>query len=85
MKISAPSYSAAIFTFYTQPSQGTVTVYVKSTKSQDASATFNHVFDAAGHSPSMSFSIDAGTDYYVYLKGNTHPITGTLSYTKTTA
>lgn len=85
MTISAPSNSAAIFSFYTIPSQGTVTVYIKPTKSPYANAEFNHVFDSTGHAPTMDFSINAGTTYYVYLKGDTSPISGTMNYSKTTA
>lgn len=82
--ISAPSNSAAIFSFNTVPSKGSVTLYVKPTKSAGASATYNRVFDSAGHAPALDFSINAGTTYYIYLKGSTSGISGTMSYSKTT-
>lgn len=83
--ISAPSNSAAIFSFYTIPSKGTVTLYVKATNSAGASATYNRVFDSTGHAPALNFSINAGTTYYIYLKGSTSGISGTMNYSKTTA
>lgn len=85
ISISAPSNSAAIFSFHTIPSDGTVTMYVKPTNSAGASATYHRVFDSTGHAPSLDFSINAGTTYYIYLKANISGISGTMNYSKTTA
>lgn len=83
--ISAPSNSAALFSFYTRPSKGIVTMYVKASKSQYASAIYSSSFDSTGHAPTFDFSMNSGTTYYIYLKGNMAGISGTMNYTKTTA
>ncbi len=83
--ISAPSNSAAIYTFRTVPSQGTVTMYIKTSMSQTGTGIANHFFDAGGHSSPFSVSLNAGTTYYVYLQASNAGTTGTVNFTKITA
>ncbi len=83
--LSAPSDSAAIYTFYTTPSQGYVTMYIKTSMTQYGSGIANHVFDFGSHSPSFSISVPQGTTYYLYLQASIAGTTGTVSYKKVTA
>lgn len=87
--ITAPSTSAAIFSFYTVPSHGSLSLYIKSVPSENASAEYNRVFDSTAHAPSLSFSIPAGTTYYVYISSSAatyyNPVEGAFSCTKTVA
>lgn len=85
INISAPSNSAAIYTFYTIPSQGSVTMYIKTSMTQYGTGIAGHVFDAGGHSTPFSVSLNSGVTYYVYLQASAAPTTGSVSYTKITA
>ena len=86
--ISAPSNSAAIFDMWTKPTGGGVQVYIcpYTTLYPESNYYKSFYFDTSGYAPVQSFSIAAGTTYYVYLKKYvTNTVSGKLDVTKTTA
>ncbi len=91
VNINAPVNSAAIFDLYTHPYNGAVSIYIcpYMTTNPAGNYTYAYFFDASGYAPSQSFSINAGTEYYIYIRSSdassSNCVYGTITLTKTTA